>query len=453
MSEGLERLILGVQDYNWGKVGASSEVCKLLVSSGQWKDGEVDQGKSYAELWVGTHTKTPSRMENGGGLLSNYIQTQPALLGKPLLAQFGPCLPFLTKVLSIGHPLQLQVHPDMATAKNLHRKNPSAFLDANHKPEMAVALTPFTALCGWREPVDILRMANCFPEFGAALGSQAVSILASSCSDEEKVAACYKAIFTNQPGDMPTSCQVTSPSHLSKLEARLKQSCLKEGECAGKRGEEGDEEWAGKRGEGEEEEGGKEEASVFLQLSSAFPEDKGCWAVFLLQLHRLEPGEAIWVPAGQIHAYVSGDCVEVLSCGDNVLFCGLVHQEDSAHFPPELMDPALLAQVVSFKPSPSPRVKEMEDYEGLPTLSPPVKEFKLAKIQVEGGKDKVVEPISTASTLLVIQGSGFVSSSSSSRERFSAGQAFFLPCENHLNISASSATLIYRVTIADQMSE
>ena len=67
MSDGLERLILGVQDYNWGKVGStkniicvfcilqvgtSSEVCKLLLSSGQWKDGEVEEGKSYAELWV-----------------------------------------------------------------------------------------------------------------------------------------------------------------------------------------------------------------------------------------------------------------------------------------------------------------------------------------------------------------------------------------------------------------
>merc|ERR1712192_97253 len=150
--------------------------------------------------------------------------------------------------------------------------------------------------------------------------------------------------------------------------------------------------------------------------------------------------------------YVSGDCVEVLSCGDNVLFCGLVHEEDSVHFPPELTDPALLAEVVSFKPSPSPRVEEVEDSEGLPTLSPPVKEFKLAKIKVEDGESKILEPLPTASTLLVIQGFGFIwSSAENIRQAFSPGKAFFLPCGAPLNIAASSATIIYRVTIGPQM--
>jgi len=435
----------------------ASEVWKLLVSSGQWKDGEVDQGRSYAELWVGTHAKTPSRVENGD-LLSSYIQEHPDVLGEPILDQFGPCLPFLTKVLSIGHPLQLQVHPDMDTAKKLHRKNPSAFLDANHKPEMAIALTNFTALCGWRDPRDILRMANCFPEFGEALGPQAMSTLASGCSDEEKVAACYEAIFTSQPEPSAASClskAATSCSHLSSLEARLlKQSHLAVEDLDGnaeKQQEEGE-----RREEGEAKTEGEEEASVFLELSYAFPADKGCWAVFLLQLHRLKPGEAIWVPAGQIHAYVSGDCVEVLSCGDNVLFCGLVHEEDSVHFPPELTDPALLAEVVSFKPSPSPRVEEVEDCEGLPTLSPPVKEFKLAKIKVEDGESKILEPLPTASTFLVLQGTGFIWSASglvanNIRQTFSPGKAFFLPCGVPLNIAASSATIIYRVTIGSQV--
>ena len=95
--------------------------------------------------------------------------------------------------------------------------------------------------------------------------------------------------------------------------------------------------------------------------------DPGCLAPLLLNVYTLQPGQAIFVPAGEIHAYIQGDCIEVgifmvngisdqvsphqvLSCGDNVLFCGLVHDEDVAHFPPELTDPHILSQIVNFQP-------------------------------------------------------------------------------------------------------
>ena len=39
--------------------------------------------------------------------------------------------------------------------------------------------------------------------------------------------------------------------------------------------------------------------------------DPGCFAPFLLNIYKLQPGEAIYVPAGEIHAYISGDCIEV----------------------------------------------------------------------------------------------------------------------------------------------
>ena len=112
------------------------------------------------------------------------------------------------------------------------------------------------------------------------------------------------------------------------------------------------------------------------------PGDPGCFAPFLLNIYRLQPGEAIFLPAGEIHAYISGDCLEVLSCGDNVLFCGLVHHQDVSHFPPELTDPDILADIVNFSPNSEARVREQLDSDNNLCLAPHVEEFKLVKIQV-----------------------------------------------------------------------
>ena len=413
MDQRLFRLTLGTQNYNWGRKGSSSQVARLLVASGQLGGDQVEEGRSYAELWLGTHPKTPSRLEEGP-LLSSVLQARPQLLGQELVQEFGPCLPFLTKVLSIGHPLQLQVHPSMEEAAVLHRQNPAAFLDANHKPEMAVAITPFTALCGWRIPEAILRLAVKVPELGWVLGEEVVRLLAEQTRLELKVAACYSAIFQSGRSQEHTALLKTLATRLAQ-----KQECIAE-------------------------------ERVFLELHSAFPGDPGCWGVFLLNLLHLSPGEAIWVPAGQIHAYVSGDCVEVLSCGDNVLFCGLVHQEDSIHFPPALTDPSLLARVVSFLPSASPLVPETTDQEGHPSLAPPVREFRLTKLlTVEEGGAWVCRAaaLPSASTLLVLEGEGELHSGGQS-EAFRTGQGFLLGAEAPLVVTSKTSALIYRVTTA-----
>ena len=77
--------------------------------------------------------------------------------------------------------------------------------------------------------------------------------------------------------------------------------------------------------------------------------------------------------------------IQVLSCGDNVLFCGLVHQEDVAHFPPELTDPDILADIVNFTPNKKAKVCFSEDADGNLCLEPPVEEFMLTQIKVLQG--------------------------------------------------------------------
>ena len=179
----------------------------MLVSSGQESVDSIQEDVHYAELWLGTHPKPDSEniMEDGTNL-RDFVQKHPELLGQDIVNNFGETLPFLFKILSIGHPLQLQIHPTKQEARMLHQKDPAAFLDENHKPEMAVALTPFTALCGFRHPDDILKIAKLIPEFGEVLGcdgdgdgdSGSCSILGSSEPDSTKIRHCYEAVFQSQ---------------------------------------------------------------------------------------------------------------------------------------------------------------------------------------------------------------------------------------------------------------
>ena len=174
---------------------------KYLVTSGQVSQDDIKEDLSYAELWVGTHTKTPNLLEDGS-TLSDYVEKNPSQLGEKIVKNFGPTLPFLLKVLSIGHPLQLQVHPTKDEARELHRNNPGAFLDDNHKPEMAVALTPFTALCGFRKPEEIRKITEALPEFAELLGEETLQALQGSSSDSIKIRKCYEAIFQTKHDKM-----------------------------------------------------------------------------------------------------------------------------------------------------------------------------------------------------------------------------------------------------------
>ena len=77
----------------------------------------------------------------------------------------------------------------------MHKKNPTAFLDENHKPEMAIALTQFVALCGFRTPVEILNFSEKIPQFAEVLGPDTIQVLNSSFPDNCKIRKCYEAIF------------------------------------------------------------------------------------------------------------------------------------------------------------------------------------------------------------------------------------------------------------------
>lgn len=144
----------GIQNYDWGKKGADSTVANLVKSRNQ--EYEIDENKPYAELWMGTHVNAPSVIKNSSETLSAFIEKHPETLGEPVINRFGTDLPFLFKVLSVSNALSIQAHPNKKHAEELHEKFPDIYKDPNHKPEMAIALTPFEALCGFR-PIDEIK--------------------------------------------------------------------------------------------------------------------------------------------------------------------------------------------------------------------------------------------------------------------------------------------------------
>jgi len=142
-----------IQKYHWGRKGTSSSVAKLAFSNGI----QISEDENYAELWMGTHPNGPSYVKSTLKPLSQFIEESSPVLGAKILENFGPKLPFLLKVLSVGKALSIQAHPNKQLAKELHANRPDLYKDDNHKPEMAIALTEFEMLCGFRRISEILQ--------------------------------------------------------------------------------------------------------------------------------------------------------------------------------------------------------------------------------------------------------------------------------------------------------
>ena len=163
-------LIPVVKEYAWGIRGMDSRVGRYAMQSGSIP--EINPDVPYAELWIGTHSSGPAVLQDGRSL-------QDAVGGE---------LPFLFKILSAGKALSIQAHPDQATAQRLYQQDPQHYPDPNHKPEMAIALTPFEAMCGFRRLEEIALLLKKHAEFAACISTKAKLqiFLASSKNNNKK---------------------------------------------------------------------------------------------------------------------------------------------------------------------------------------------------------------------------------------------------------------------------
>jgi len=264
----------------------------MVARLGEQHGLKVDQNVPYAELWMGDHPNGESIVvldENTTEPISVHI----AKNRKKVLGAAEPRwehLPFLFKVLSINKALSIQAHPDKELAQQLFRSKPSVYKDGNHKPEIAIAITPMEALCGFRTYEQIVENLDKVPELAALLGEEVVKQFTTAAPDDRRAA--LKTLFATLINSKPEVTQ----SHLKALVERIHGS-TEAVDCVARR------------------------------VASEFPGDAGVFCIYLFNLIFLAPGEGIFLGPNEPHAYLQGDCVECMARSDNVVRAGLTPKE------------------------------------------------------------------------------------------------------------------------------
>ena len=283
MNQGLimQKLINSVQNYAWGSKTALTDLYGIANPN----------NLPMAELWMGAHPKSSSKIEDASGQarsLRDVIDAdKAALLGDKVAQRFGE-LPFLFKVLCAEQPLSIQVHPNKQASEIGFAKENAAgipldaaernYKDPNHKPELVFALTPFLAMNAFREFSEIISLLQ--PVAGA---NNAIAHFLEN-PNAEALSQLFASLL-NMQGE--------EKSHaLAVLKAALDSQ---QGEP-----------W-----------------ETIRLIAQFYPDDSGLFSPLLLNVVKLNPGEAMFLFAETPHAYLQGVALEVMANSDNVLRAGL----------------------------------------------------------------------------------------------------------------------------------
>ena len=274
-----------------GKVGHESAAAKYAAATPSNKLNIED--KPYAELWMGTHPSNPSKDVETQRTLLDLVQDNQALMSTEISKRYDEKLPFLFKVLSIRKALSIQAHPNKKLAEQLHAKDPKNYPDDNHKPEMTIAVTPFDGLCGFRPLNEISHFLSTVSSLRKLIGESAAKDFESAVSGKETsdsqndVASNKKALQTAF-----STLMKIDKSTIAAAAKDLIASAEKEGDS-----------FAGGGGPSNN---GKELADLVIRCNSQFEGDIGLFVLFFLNYVKLEIGEAMFLKADDIHAYLSG---------------------------------------------------------------------------------------------------------------------------------------------------
>jgi mannose-6-phosphate isomerase len=385
-----------VRSYAWGSRTAIPELL-----------GIPPTGEPQAELWLGAHPSAPARVVSGGEsvALDAWIARDPeAVLGRATADRFGGALPFLLKVLAVAEPLSIQAHPDAGQARSgFDRENDAGvpldapercYRDPHPKPELICALTPFRALDRFRGPAEILRGIG-------ALGVRELDEIAvplRRAPDRSGVAEFFEAWMTLGPA----------------ARARVLDAVARAVGAAP----------------------GTPALVELARLATRWPGDPGVLAPLLLNLVELAPGQAMFLPAGELHAYLSGMAVEIMSSSDNVLRGGLTQKHVDV---PELLRTLTFATGAVEVLTPLPHDPCEVRYQT------PAREFALARIEVTLGCSFFARPDRAVEILLCTAGAGRIAGHQALD--FHRGNAFLVPAAGSTYRIEGQATL-YRATVA-----
>jgi mannose-6-phosphate isomerase len=324
-----------IQEYAWG---SRTAIAELL---GQKSPAD----KPQAELWMGAHPRAPSLVFSDGAWRSllEVIREHPEeVLGTRAAAKFSGTLPFLFKVLAAAKPLSIQAHPNREQAeRGFARENTLGipldaphrnYRDQNHKPEIICALTPFWALNGFRRRDHILEVLQ---KMHLPSLSKEIADLRDS-SPQQGLKGFSQAMMT--------------------MTAERQDQLLAEAMAFAERqaAEDPVSEW-------------------IIRLQREYPGDIGTLSPAFLNLVRLEPGQAMFLQAGELHAYLEGVGIELMANSDNVLRGGLT---------PKHIDVSELLAVLTFAERDVDILTPQRSADGEGLYLTPAEEFQLSIISV-----------------------------------------------------------------------
>jgi mannose-6-phosphate isomerase len=369
----LVRISGEVKNFSWGS--------KHLIQD-QLGLGPTNQ--EVAEVWFGTHAGGQSKLLTSGQNLSDAV---------------GSKLSFLVKFLAADSPLSIQVHPNALQAKAGFAKENAAgidladpkrnYKDDSHKPEILIALSAFKALCGFRPRAEILEIFLAFSESEARFGELA-AVAATDASLEE--------IFSELLEDNALAGRFASSVAGLDIDSISEQA-----------------------------------RALVVDLLGKYPGETGALVSLLLNFIQLAPGEAIYLPAGNLHAYLSGLGLEVMAASDNVIRGGLT----SKH-----IDKAELRNITDFSELAEPKVSPKKLAEGLVEYPVSASEFRVYRAQITGTNMLADIDLPAAAVIVCVSGEIAVGTSLEEREVLKKGDVVFVSEAKKFSLSGSGDAFV-----------
>lgn len=382
------RLVPKVRHYDWGSRDFIPRLCGR-------EPGDLPE----AELWFGAHPDAPADVVLG----SDPVETRESRPHDPiplnrLIANDGDLilgpgkagapLPFLTKILSADRPLSIQAHPSREQAvRGFAAENSSAgaethrtYRDPNHKPELLYALTPFSALSGFRPAHEAARLL-------AVLGLRQLEpnlqLLASNGD------GAYRPLLETLHRHTGTDFAA------SALKASHAASTTEDPNC-------------------------REAIRWVLRIAVHHPDDPLILAPLFLRLIRLDPGTALFTGPGVPHSYLEGSAVEVMANSDNVLRLGLTSKRVEAGELLRILDYGAANPTLM-----EPRI-DQRSWGTRSRFQPPVDDFQLDVLHIVDQAEAPLNPDDCARIALVLEGRLAVRNTAGT-ELLRPGQAALLP--------------------------
>jgi len=391
-----------IREYAWG---SRSAIAELLAQP-------TPSPRPQAEIWMGAHPTDPSRARCSDSWvpLPDLLRADPTgLLGERAAARFDGEFPFLFKVLAAAQPLSIQAHPNREQAREgFERENAAgialgarerSYPDPHPKPELICALSPFSALCGFRPIPEIVRA---FRESEVDAFSTEVESLESE-ADSKALERLFAAVWNADADRIGRGIEqvVTNAKRRSEDPA----------------------------------------ARWMTAIAALYPGDAGVLAPLYLNLVSLAPGEAMYLGAGELHSYLEGTGIEIMGNSDNVLRGGLTDKH---------VDILELSRVLRFEPHEPEVLLPRETSTGERVFETPAHEFELAVLTVVEDKPWRSARLRGVEILLAIEGEMTITDRGAGESFTLARGASVLIPDSVESYELTGAGVVYRAGVPER---